>query len=95
MPLHFREFTSARTSPDLILIPQRLSIGTAIEELLLVWECNGARDFVNQVLATMRKMRRETGDAAKFREAWTNEARPQGLRGPYVILESQANDEDV
>jgi len=50
MPRHFREFTSAGTSPGLILIPQRLGIGTAIEELLLVWECNDAEDFLNQVL---------------------------------------------
>ena len=50
MPLHFREFTTAPVSPGLILIPQRLSIGTAIQELLLVWECNDARDFLNQVL---------------------------------------------
>ncbi len=50
MPRHFREFTRARTSPGLILIPQRLGIGTAIEELLLVWECNDAKDFSNQVL---------------------------------------------
>ena len=50
MPRHFQEFISARTSPGLILIPQRLGIGTAIEELLLVWECNEAREFLNQVL---------------------------------------------
>jgi hypothetical protein len=50
MPLHFREFTSAWASPGLILIPQRLSIGAAIEELLLVWECAEAREFRNQVL---------------------------------------------
>jgi hypothetical protein len=50
MPRHFREFTSSRTSPGLILIPQRLDIGAAIEELLLVWECNDASDFLNQVL---------------------------------------------
>jgi len=50
MPRHFQEFTNARTSPGLILIPQRLGIGTAIGELLLVWECNDARDFLNKIL---------------------------------------------
>jgi len=50
MPRHFQELTNARTSPGLILIPQRLGIGTAIEELLLVWECNDARDFLNKIL---------------------------------------------
>jgi hypothetical protein len=50
MPRHFREFTGARTSPGLILIPQRLGIGAAIEELLLVWECTDAKELLNQVL---------------------------------------------
>jgi hypothetical protein len=50
MPQHFREFTSTRNSLGLILIPQLLSLGLAIEELLLVWECNDAIEFLNQVL---------------------------------------------
>ena len=50
MPGHFREFTRVRASPGLILIPQLLGIGVAIEELLLVWECADAKDFLNQVL---------------------------------------------
>ncbi|HYL73089.1 MAG TPA: hypothetical protein VEU96_02735 [Bryobacteraceae bacterium] len=50
MPGHFREFTRARISPGLILIPQRLGIGAAIEELLLVWECADAEDLLNQIL---------------------------------------------
>lgn len=50
MPGHSREFTRARVSPGLILVPQRLGIGAAIEELLLVWECADAEDFLNQVL---------------------------------------------
>jgi len=40
MPQHFREFIREQQSPGLILIPQRLSIGAAIDELQLVWECN-------------------------------------------------------
>ena len=50
MPRHFREFIGASTSPGLILIPQRLGIGAAIEELLLVVECTDAKEFLNQVL---------------------------------------------
>ena len=50
MPRHFREFTGARTSPGLILIPQQLGIGAAVEELLLVWECTDAQELLNQVL---------------------------------------------
>ncbi len=50
MPGHFREFTRARVSPGLILIPQRLSVGAAIEELMLVWECADAKELFNQIL---------------------------------------------
>ena len=50
MPRHFRAFTRERVSPGLILIPQRLSIGRAIDELQLVWECYEERQFVNNVI---------------------------------------------
>jgi hypothetical protein len=50
MPLHFRAFTRLSRSPGLVLIPQRLTIGAAIEELILVWECQDEDEFVNQIL---------------------------------------------
>ncbi|MBZ5620396.1 MAG: DUF5615 family PIN-like protein [Acidobacteriia bacterium] len=49
MPRHFWEFSRERTSPGLILIPQRLPTGAAIDELQLVWECNEEHEFVDQV----------------------------------------------
>jgi hypothetical protein len=50
MPGHFRVFSRERVSPGLILIPQRLPIGTAIDELQLVWECYEEPQFVNNVI---------------------------------------------
>ena len=50
MPLHFRAFTRFTRSPGLVLIPQRLTIGAAIEELILVWEYQDEAEFVNQIL---------------------------------------------
>ena len=50
MPEHFRVFSLERVSPGLILIPQRLPIGMAIDELQLVWECYDERQFVNNVI---------------------------------------------
>jgi hypothetical protein len=50
MPKHFRVFARERVSPGLILIPQRLPIGTAIDELQLVWECYEEPQFVNNVI---------------------------------------------
>src|ERR1035438_390061 len=37
MPGHFARFTATQSSPGLILISQDIDIGTAIEEMLLIW----------------------------------------------------------
>ena len=43
MPRHFRAFTEAgNRSPGVFLIPQSLDVGTAIEELILVWLASDA-----------------------------------------------------
>jgi hypothetical protein len=50
MERHFRAFTSEQTSPGLILIPQkRVSIGRAIESLVLLWEVLDAADLENRI----------------------------------------------
>jgi len=38
MPYHFGEFVRSRSSPGVILVPQALSIGKAIESILLISE---------------------------------------------------------
>jgi hypothetical protein len=50
MPLHFKQFVQTRTSPGLILIPQRLPIRHAIEDLLLIWEASEEAEWQNQIL---------------------------------------------
>lgn len=46
MPGHFREFTEAgNPSSGVFLIPQDLEIGTAIEELLLIWLVSEASEW--------------------------------------------------
>ena len=37
MPAHFTRFTATQSSPGLILVSQDIDIGTAIEDLLLIW----------------------------------------------------------
>jgi hypothetical protein len=37
MPRHFATFITARQSPGLLLIPQRLPIASAVDDLLLMW----------------------------------------------------------
>src|SRR5260370_16999934 len=43
MPDHFREYVRHRGSPGLILVPRELSIGRAIESILLISEVRRAR----------------------------------------------------
>jgi Domain of unknown function (DUF5615) len=50
MPAHFREFTKAgKRSAGLFLLPQSLDVGTAIEELLLVWLASEASEWENRL----------------------------------------------
>ena len=50
MERHFREFIATQTSPGLILVPQkRVSIGQAIEGLVLLWEELDSADLENHV----------------------------------------------
>lgn len=50
MESHFREFIRSQASPGIILIPQqRVSIGEAIESLVLVWEVVDSASLENRV----------------------------------------------
>jgi hypothetical protein len=50
MERHFQDFIQKQTSPGIILIPQNsVSIGRAIEGLILLWEVLDAADLENRV----------------------------------------------
>ncbi len=49
MPGHFREFVMQRASPGVILIPQELGIGVAIEALFLICDACEPEDLQNTV----------------------------------------------
>jgi hypothetical protein len=49
MPGHLRNFVSTSPSPGVILIPQDLSIGKAIEYVLLICEACDAPDLANRL----------------------------------------------
>jgi len=50
MPAHFRAFRDAgRNSSGVFLIPQSLDVGTAIEELLLMWLASEALEWENRL----------------------------------------------
>jgi hypothetical protein len=49
MPEHFSDFVTDRLCPGLILVPKRMAIGAAIEELLLIWQVSEAEEWINQM----------------------------------------------
>ena len=50
MPSHFRAFRDAgNVSAGVFLLPQTLDIGTAIEELLIIWIASDASEWENRL----------------------------------------------
>ena len=49
MPGHFREFVANRTSPGVLLVSQDVEIGTAIDELILIWATTEVSEWVNRI----------------------------------------------
>lgn len=49
MPGWFLAFVEDHVSPGLILVPDRIAIKDAIEELLPIWHISEAEEWVNQM----------------------------------------------
>jgi hypothetical protein len=50
MLAHFHRFRNeGKYSPGVLLVPQSLDVGTAIEELLLIWLASGASEWDNRL----------------------------------------------
>jgi Domain of unknown function (DUF5615) len=50
MPMHFSEFTrGGRYSGGVFLVPQSLEVGTAIDELLLIWLASEGSEWENRL----------------------------------------------
>ncbi len=49
MPSHFARFHEIRPSPGLIVVSQDLDVGTAIEDILLIWLATEAEEWVGHV----------------------------------------------
>jgi Domain of unknown function (DUF5615) len=47
MPRHFAAFITTRQSPGLLLIPPRLPIASAVDDLLLIWSTMAAEEWRN------------------------------------------------
>jgi hypothetical protein len=49
MPAHFARFTESQSSPGLILVSQDVDIGTAIEDLLLIWAASNMEEWRDKI----------------------------------------------
>ena len=49
MPAHYVRFRETNSSPGLIILPQHIEIGAAIEDLLLIWMATEAEEWVDQL----------------------------------------------
>jgi hypothetical protein len=49
MPHHFSDFVADRPCPGVILVPKKMPIGAAIEDLLLIWQVSEAAEWINQM----------------------------------------------
>lgn len=47
LPDHFRDFIASQTSPGVIIVSQKLSIGRAAELLHLLWAATEAEEYTN------------------------------------------------
>jgi len=50
MPGHLYRFIKLQRSPGVILIPQALSTGRAVDELRLAWLCNDLAEFQSRII---------------------------------------------
>ncbi len=49
MPDHFGDFVAEQRCPGMILVPKKMPIGAAIEDLLLIWQVSEAEEWINQM----------------------------------------------
>lgn len=50
MPRHFGEFVSETRSPGLIVVPQTLAVGPAIDDLALIWRASEPEEWINRIV---------------------------------------------
>jgi hypothetical protein len=50
MPRYFYRFIEARNAPGVILIPQSLATGHAVDELRIAWLCNDVSELEDRIV---------------------------------------------
>jgi len=49
MPRYFGEFVSQARSSGLIVVPQSLAVGQAVDDLALIWAASQAEEWINRM----------------------------------------------
>ena len=49
MPDHFSDFVADQACSGMILVPKKMPIGAAIDDLLLIWQVSEAEERINQM----------------------------------------------
>ncbi|MEM4847381.1 MAG: DUF5615 family PIN-like protein [Thermosphaera sp.] len=49
IPRHFAEFIATQASSGLVVVPQQLSLASAVEDLILIWSASEADEWVNRI----------------------------------------------
>ena len=49
MPDHFSDFLTDRPCRGMVLVPKKMAIGAAIEDLLLIWQVSEAEEWIDQM----------------------------------------------
>jgi hypothetical protein len=49
MPIYFTRFVERGRSPGVLIVSQELDIGTAIEDLLLIWAATDPEEWIQQL----------------------------------------------
>jgi hypothetical protein len=49
MPRHFAEFIARETSSGVIIVPQRLAVRRAVDDLILIWTASDAEEWINRI----------------------------------------------
>jgi hypothetical protein len=50
MPGHFADFIRDQACPGVFVIAQKVSVRTAIEELLLIWTASDSEEWLNLIV---------------------------------------------
>ncbi len=50
MPRQFAEFIATQQSAGVLIVPQKVPIARAAEELLLIWTASEAEEWINRII---------------------------------------------